>query len=297
VARRRRRGWLALLLVLVLTTAAALAGWYYTEGRYTTAPPLQSMTRTQAETVARTAGLDVVFQPAFSESAPPGTVIATRPGAGEKVLSGGQVTALVSSGPERHQVPRLTGLPRAQAEEAVARSSLTMGAVTKAYSETVATGQVIASSPAAGVLLRRQAAVGLTVSDGPRPIPVVSYVKSGAARAKAALKKAGFTVRVTTKHSKTVAVGKVISQRPDSGTGHRGDRVVLAKSLGPVMVPVPNVTKMGVRAAEKLLRSGGFRVTTRPVSVNYLGLGVAAYTTPRARHKAPEGSRITLYVV
>ena len=39
-ARKRRRGWLAVLLVLMLTTIAALAGWYFTEGRFTSAPAL-----------------------------------------------------------------------------------------------------------------------------------------------------------------------------------------------------------------------------------------------------------------
>ena len=39
-ARKRRRGWLAFLFVLLLTAIAALAGWYLTDGRFTTAPAL-----------------------------------------------------------------------------------------------------------------------------------------------------------------------------------------------------------------------------------------------------------------
>jgi serine/threonine-protein kinase len=41
----------------------------------------------------------------------------------------------------------------------------------------------------------------------------------------------------------------------------------------------------------------GFKVRTRAVKTNYLGLGYVVYTDPRARSQAPKGSTITLYVV
>ncbi|HYP46703.1 MAG TPA: Stk1 family PASTA domain-containing Ser/Thr kinase [Propionibacteriaceae bacterium] len=297
-ARNRRRGWLALLLVLILATTAALAGWYYTDGRYTTAPTLETLSQPQAESVARDAGLDLVLQPEFSESVGRGVVIATSPGPGEKVVTGGQVTARVSKGPERHPVPTVVGLPQSQAEQAVRRGSLTVGKVSQAYSETVATGLVISASPAPGAALKRAAEVKLTISAGPKPIPVPNFEKKSAVRAKSALTEAGFKVEVSTSHSATVDKGRVISQRPNSGVGRRGDEVALEKSLGPVMVTVPKVSRgMGVGAASDLVRAAGFRVRTRPVSVNYLGLGYVAYTRPGSGSKAPEHSTITLYLV
>lgn len=286
-----------MVLVLVLTTVAALAGWYYTEGRFTTAPPLQSLSRSQAETVAAGAGLDIEFEREFSETVPRDEIITTSPPAGERLIAGGTVKAWVSSGPERHRVPKVVGLRRAAAEEAVSEANLELGPVGTRFSEQVPEGTVLSSKPAAGAALKRGTAVGLTVSAGPRPISIISYQGKDADDAEKALEKAGFKVAETTKHSATVPTGQVISQQPASGTGHAGDTIAVETSLGPVMVPVPNVTSVGVKDATRAMKAAGFRVRTRPVSVNYLGLGYVAYTKPGARSKAPEGSTITLYLV
>jgi serine/threonine-protein kinase len=80
-ARKRRRGWLALLLVLLLTTGAALAGWYVTTGRFTTAPALLMLSRSEATTVAHRAGLKITFVDGYSESVGKGQVISTDPAA------------------------------------------------------------------------------------------------------------------------------------------------------------------------------------------------------------------------
>ena len=112
-----------------------------------------------------------------------------------------------------------------------------------------------------------------------------------------ALKKAGFKVTVSTAHSDTVPAGKVISQSPDKGTGRAKDTIKLEKSLGPVMVTVPYVKSMGVKAATKVMRAAGFKVRVRPALINFLGLGYVASTDPGARRKAPRGSTITLYTV
>ncbi|HLL63683.1 MAG TPA: PASTA domain-containing protein [Propionibacteriaceae bacterium] len=73
--------------------------------------------------------------------------------------------------------------------------------------------------------------------------------------------------------------------------------MTLTESLGPVLVRVPNVSRMGVKAAEQVMARKGFKTRVRPVAVNYLGLGYVAFTGPRTRSQAPKGSTITLYVV
>ncbi len=297
VSRRRRRGWIALLLVLLLTAVAALAGWYYTDGRFTSAPELSALTTTQAENIAHGAGLDVVFEPEYSETVAKGVVIETSPGPGEQILAGGKIAALVSQGPERYPMPRVVGLPEADAQAALQRANLELGRATTDYSETVAEGRVITASQAVGVLLKKQTLVYLTVSEGPRPIRIVDYTNKSADDAQAALKKAGFVVKVTTANSRTVRAGRVIGQSPDHGAGQAKDTVTLKTSLGPVMVTIPNVRSMGTKAATQVMRDAGFKVRTKPVLVNFLGLGYVAYSKPGARNKAPEGSTITLYTV
>jgi serine/threonine-protein kinase len=77
----------------------------------------------------------------------------------------------------------------------------------------------------------------------------------------------------------------------------KGDEITLTRSLGPVLVTVPNVSRMGVKAAEGVMKQAGFKTKVQPVAVNYIGIGFVVYSNPRARTEAPKGSTITLYVV
>ena len=56
---------------------------------------------------------------AFSETAPAGTVVGTRPDAGAHVLSGKLVQLVVSKGPERFVVPTSAGKNYAQVQTGV----------------------------------------------------------------------------------------------------------------------------------------------------------------------------------
>ena len=94
----------------MLTTIAALAGWYFTEGRFTSAPALSSLSRAEAEQVATKSGLDIRFVDEYSEKVQPGVVINTDPGAGTKIIKGGRIEAVVSRGPERFSMPAVVGL-------------------------------------------------------------------------------------------------------------------------------------------------------------------------------------------
>jgi serine/threonine-protein kinase len=295
--RKRRRGWLALLLVLLLATAAALASWYLVEGRFTTAPALASLSRTDAEQVAQRAGLELRTDEAYSESVPKDVVISTEPGPGAKILDGGRLEAVVSRGPERHPMPAVVGLPRAAATAAIAGADLGTVTVTEAWSETAPVGQVVKASAAAGARLKPGAPVTLTVSKGPKPIKIADFTDKSADEATKALKRAGFTVVEKTEHSDDVAEGQVISQTPDQGNGQKGDTVTLTRSLGPVLVTVPYVRSMGIRAAEQVMKDAGFKTKVKPAAINYIGVGFVVSTDPKARSQAPKGSTITLFVV
>ena len=295
--RGRRRGLIALLLVLALTAGAALAGWYLTEGRFTTAPALENLSQAEAQTVADKAGLMVRFDQAYSETTPTGLVTSTDPGQGSKIREGGELTAYLSKGPERHPMPTVTGSSAQTATAALAAAGLAAGKITQQYSDTVPQGQVISASAKPGTPLRPDTNVDLVASNGPKPITITDYTGKQADTAQQALTKAGFKVSNTNQNSDTVAKGLVISQSPATGTGKKGDQITLTVSEGPVMVVVPNVRAMGTRAATSVMKNAGFAVRVRAVKTNYLGLGYVSYTDPGARGKAPKGSLVTLYVV
>ena len=250
-ARRRRRGLVALLLVLLLTTGVAVAGWYLTTGRFTSTPALASLTQAEAERVADRAGLGIAFTEDYSESVPRGAVIETDPSAGSKILKGGRMTATVSQGPERvRDADGGRALPRggrdrdAAGEPEPGRGQREVQRHRPGRHRDQRVEEARRS-------LRRDTRIDLVVSKGPAPIPIKNYVGKKFDTAAAALRKAGFTVVAERKHSDEVAKGLVLAQDPKSGQGQRGDTVTLTESLGPVMVQVPNVARMGVKAARE----------------------------------------------
>ncbi|HET9647185.1 MAG TPA: Stk1 family PASTA domain-containing Ser/Thr kinase [Microlunatus sp.] len=296
-ARGRRRGALVLILVLMLTAGAALAGWYLVDGRFTTTPALENLSQAEAQDVAEKAGLSVRFDQAYSETTPVGLVSSTDPGQGSKVRDGGQVVAYLSKGPERHPMPTVTGLSVQAATAALESASLSLGAVKESFSDQVPTGSVISAQYKPGASLKPDTTVDLLVSTGPQPITVADFTGKKSDDAVTALEKAGFDVTVEKKNSDAIDKGLVMSQTPNRGTGVKGDEITLTVSKGPVLVTVPNVRRMGTKAATSVMEKAGFKTRVRAVKTNYLGVGYVVYTDPRARTQAPKGSTITLYVI
>ena len=94
---------------------------------------------------------------------------------------------------------------------------------------------------------------------------------------------------MSTAHSDKVAAGDVISQSPEKGTGVKGDKITLKRSLGPVLVDIPATRGKTVAAATKLLKDAGFTVAVRPVAVNYIGAGLVVTSPPGRRQASPQG--------
>jgi serine/threonine-protein kinase len=296
-ARGRRRGWLAMILVLILATSAALAGWYWTEGRFTTAPALTMLTKDEAGRVAKKAGLWIEFDEGFSETVAKGKVISTDPTAGARILDGGQMHATVSNGLERYAMPVVGGLSRADAVAALKGARLDVGKVTEEYSRSVLDGTVLRTSERAGTLLRKGTNVDLVVSRGPQPLTIINYEGSDADTAIRKLRQLGFAVAVSTERSETVARGLVIRQSPRGGTGIRGDTINITRSLGPNLVTVPNVRSMEVGTAEQVMKKAGFKTEVKASPLRNVGTGYVVYTNPRARSQVPKGTTITLFVI
>jgi acyl-CoA thioesterase-1 len=115
------------------------------------------------------------------------------------------------------------GMTQANAEAAVVVDGFTLGTVTTAYSETVATGLVISQNPLPGTLLT--APIDLVVSLGNARATVPDVVGEDQASAEGDVVAANLTASISYSFSETIPVGNVISQNPASGTD------VLAGSL------------------------------------------------------------------
>jgi beta-lactam-binding protein with PASTA domain len=295
--RRSRRGTVLLILVLLLAVGAGVGGWWFGAGRYVTTPGVINLTSSAAAAKVHSAGLGFqVDGSAYSETVPVGSVVSTEPAGGEKAPRDGTVTAVVSKGPERHEVPPLRGLLLDAAQAALQDADLAFGDAAYRFSEKVLRGAVISADPGPGTSLRRGAAVDLVVSRGPRPVKVPDFTARDAERATRTLRKARFEVRVSRENSDSVPEGNVISQTPNSGTLFRGDTVRLLVSKGPVLVDVPDVRRMNVDDATNALREAGFQVRSERIEL-FVGLGLVVKQSPSGEDRAPRGSTVTIFIV
>jgi len=293
--RRRRRGPLVLLLALLVAFAVGFGAWWFGFARYTSTPGVLQLTRTAATQRLEAAGLHVrVASPAYSDTVAKGRVMATDPGAGDRVLHGGTVTITISRGVEQYAVPDLAGKSLDAAKAALAAIKMSVPAPVQAWSETVPQGQVIGTDPKAGVVLRPGTAVTVTVSKGRQPITVGDWVGKSAAKAQRVLTRRGLVVTTDQDFSDTIAQGHVISQSPGTGTLYKGDTVSLLISKGPEMVTIPNDLRgSGVDDATAELKALGLKVHVTH-SQFYAGLGYVISVSPGQGQQVRKGSTVEL---
>ncbi len=296
--RRRRRGLWWLVVVLLLALLAGLGGWWYGVGRFTETPRLISLTESAARDRAAEAGLEVeIGDTVYSEEVPAGSVVATDPEPGERILGDGTVTLTLSQGKERYPVPDLAGLTVDEAEARLADDGLTLGDQEQRWSERYDEGQVVATVKSVGTMLKPDTAVDVVVSRGPRPIDIDDFTGQPLSEAKDALSALGFEVRVVGREfSDDVPQGSVLSQDPSGGTGVRGDRIELVASKGPELVEVPDLTGQDAADAVEQLEALGFTASTQP-SDFYIGLDRVARQSESPGAMLPRGTEIVLYLV
>ncbi len=292
----RSRGPLALALVVALAVVLSGAAWFVAYGPLsrTTTPSLLGMTRAQAAAAAAKDGLSVtVVGRGFSEVVGKDLVLRTEPGRGQRVDKGGTVGLVLSKGPERYAVPDVVGKTEEVARKALEASNLEV-AVERRYSLKVDNGLVISTDPASGVELKRDSAVTMLVSDGPKPVAVPTVTGQPVDAAKAAIVDAKLQVSVTEQFDDAAPAGTVISQSPAGGkTADKQSVVELVVSKGPPLIDVPGVTGKNVTEAQQLLVAGGFQPSVQQLPG---GPGTVLRQSPGGGDKAPKGSTVTLYV-
>jgi serine/threonine-protein kinase len=289
------RTWLGGLIALVLVAAASL---FFTvgPGAKTAVPRVAGSPSQVAQQALTRSHLAARVVRSFDEAFKVGVVMASDPPAGREIRRGSTVTLTVSKGPERYDVPELVGHSQAEAEKRVIATRLTVGEVTKTFSETVPEGQVISTSPSASASVKRASAVALVISRGREPIGLADWTGHPLDQAVAAMTKAKLKVDATSKQfSDTVAKGSVISQSPATGTLFRGGLVTMVVSKGPELVVVPNVISQQEEPARVTLEKLGFTVKVERALGGIFGT-VRLQSIPEGT-KAPQGSTIILTVV
>lgn len=296
--RRSKVPWLVGLLVLAVL-ASAFGGWYLAAGpgRSVSVPDVIGQEADQAAKALIAVQLTLaVTEEQYSETAPKGTVMSTDPPPGEGARPDSTVSAVVSKGPERYEVPVLKGRSAKAASEAIVAANLTVGAITEAYDDKVDLGDVVSTSPKAGASVKPGTVVDLVLSKGPAPVPVPDVVGRKVGGARTALDKAGLRSTVTEKYSDTVADGVVIAVRPKSGSiVNSGSRVELVVSKGPPPVTVPNLIDMPRNRAVNELRRLG--LVPRVVEAAATPLKRVYSQDPAPGTSVPRGSTVTIRII
>ncbi|MCX4509571.1 Stk1 family PASTA domain-containing Ser/Thr kinase [Streptomyces sp. NBC_01619] len=296
-SRRRpvpRRGMLAAVVAVLLVLGVGAGVWYINSGQFTRVPTVLGQSEAAARQRLTAAGLDVErTEKGFSDVYRRGTVMDVEPDPGRRIRDNGSVTLVISRGPEIVKVPKVEGLPLAEARNALRKVGLAPGVITREFSEEAAQGVVIGSDPAAGTDRRPDSAVGLVVSKG-APVDVPDVTGESLEDATSTLEDAGLKVRVAAErvHSPNDA-GTVATQSPVEGRqAATGDTITLTVSKGPRMIEVPDVTGDKVDDARSELEQAGFEVKVER-AFPFLGDTVESQSV-EGGGKAPEGSTITI---
>lgn len=139
-------------------------------------PDLTKSDYRQAETKLKDLDLSVKFEDEFHESIPENFVTRTDPAKDAEVKAGSTVVVYKSKGPEIKdtKVPRLIGLTKQQAMQALAQANLKVGTISP-DDTSIAVGKVISQVPVEGTTVKEQSAVNITLETPvatPTPTPV-----------------------------------------------------------------------------------------------------------------------------
>jgi beta-lactam-binding protein with PASTA domain len=182
-------------------------------------PNVVGFTQADAQAALTASGLRYRVTPVDNATTDPGNVAAQNPAAGVKVAKDTEVELQVSKGTGEELVPDVSGQSLPAAQAALQAAGFRIGGPKPQASNTVPSGRVIGTDPAAGTSLKKNAVVTVIVSSGVEQVKVPGVVGQTENNATAALRNKGFDVSVVTR---TVPagdgnVGRVITQNPASG--------------------------------------------------------------------------------
>lgn len=137
-------------------------------------PSVTGMDETTAYNTLTNSGFTPVKDYAYSADVTQGNVIEQSPNAGSLAKSGDNVKIVISRGKEQAEttsvaVPGVTGLTEDAARSAIQNVGLAVGNVSSAYSDSVASGQIISQSPVVDTAVDAGTAVDFVVSMGAEP--------------------------------------------------------------------------------------------------------------------------------
>lgn len=185
-------------------------------------PSVKGSPMAEAQQQLEAAGFVVVVERRHDEEAPKDVVLGTRP-SGKRAPREATITLVVSDGPAPVPVPDVAGRTYDEAVQLLTEQGL-QATRRDDFNDTVASGTVIGTDPAAGQPAFRDTPVVVIVSKGPEMVQVPDVEGRTVEQASQILRDRGLVPDV-----RDYAPGKtVLAQSPDSGTTvKKGSTVIL----------------------------------------------------------------------
>lgn len=286
-------------IALVLAIAVGVAGWWglVGPGSQVVVPSTVGATYEEAVSVLQPLGLTAaIVENRFDEEIAKGSVIESNPSGGGRVQANGTVNFIVSKGPERYTIPKITGLTVSAAQNAISRFPLEILEINEIFSNEIPRGFVIQARPEAGTSVKRDAQVEIIVSKGIEQVALASYLGKSGEQALNELTEAGFDVEPTYAYSESVLELAVVSQIPAGGTAlNKGAKVSIVISKGPRFTFIPEtIIAMESVAAQNLLKSLGLK--PKVVSTGRNRVKYVISVSPVKKTKVERGSTVTIKV-
>ncbi|MCL9762340.1 PASTA domain-containing protein [Frankia sp. AiPa1] len=164
---RRHLPWAVGVAAVALLLLGALV-LHALSGTKPEAPLLTGLSKTDAETTLRDAGLKWSYlDPVSSATVPAGSIATQDPTDGTRISKGDTVTLRLSSGPATVHVPDLANLTQEQAAARLTAVGLVMGGLSNQANDTIPAGHVISTNPAVNSTVQPRSNVVLVMSTGP----------------------------------------------------------------------------------------------------------------------------------
>jgi serine/threonine-protein kinase len=189
-------------------------------------PSVEGLGRRRAFRELERAGFRFEEDEESSDSVARGRVIRTVPPEGTSLERGSRVRVVVSTGPERVDVPDVVGRGRAEAESLLEAERLVP--IFQERNSDAPEGEVIEQQPAAGEEVPRGTRVTVVISTGLREVSVPDVLGRPSSDAEAAIRDTGLEPETRSKRTENPQEnGIVLIQRPDPGTEREEGRKVV----------------------------------------------------------------------
>lgn len=180
-------------------------------------PDITGQTKEDAKYRLEQEGFVVDYTEVYHDTVKEGKVFKTSPDVGTEQPKGTTVIMSVSKGAETKYttMPSVVNTTRENAEVAIKNAGLVIGSITEEFSDTVALGNVISQSTAAGESVEEGVTIDLVVSKGPEKLTMPNLWGNPKDRAIEKLHAMGLSVEVYEEYSDAVE-GRVFKTNPEA---------------------------------------------------------------------------------